>query len=73
MLKLREYTLQEIKDEVQALVTRGAVNYQNHLYDLVKFFGCQEWHGIEQLLENHDYRLCDNVVDLVGQACWVND
>ncbi len=73
MLKLREYTLQAIQDEVQALVTRGAVSDQNHLYDLVKFFGYQEWPEVEQLLENHDYRLRDNVIDLVGQACWVND
>jgi hypothetical protein len=73
MLKLREYTLQDIQDEVEALVTRGAVSYQNHLYDLVKFFGYGEWHQIERLLESHDYLLRDNVVDLVGQECWVND
>jgi hypothetical protein len=73
MLKLREYTLQDIQDEVRALVTRGAVSDQNHLYDLIKFFGYGEWHGIERLLESHDYLLRDNVIDLVGRECWMND
>jgi hypothetical protein len=73
MLKLQEYTLQDVQGEVQALIMRGAVGYQNHLYDLVEFFGYGEWRQIQRLLESNEYLLRDNIIDLVGRECWAND
>jgi Domain of unknown function (DUF4327) len=73
MLKLREYTIQDIQDEVQALITKGAISHQQYLYELAKFFGYREWQEIERLLESHDYLLRDNIIDLVGKECWLND
>jgi ribulose bisphosphate carboxylase small subunit len=73
MLQLQKYSLQDIQDEVRALVSKGFVNQQQHIYDLVKHFSYREWQTIEQLLESHDYLLRDHVIDLVGRETWQND
>lgn len=73
MLKIRHCSIQDVQDEARALVTHGAVNRQNHIYELAKFFGYEEWPDVERLLEYHGYLLRDSVIDLIGQETWIND
>lgn len=73
MLKLRHCCIQDIQDEVRALVAKGSVGQQNHIYELAKYFGYGEWQEIERLLDMNDYLLRDNIIDLVGAESWVND
>ncbi|MBE9031674.1 DUF4327 family protein [filamentous cyanobacterium LEGE 11480] len=73
MLKLTEYSIPAIQDEVQALVTKGLINRKNHIYDLAKHFGYNQWQEIERLLEFNDYLLRDNISELLGQEVWMND
>ena len=67
MLELRQYSIQDIKEEVRTLLAKGAVGQQNPIYELAKYFGYCEWLSIEQLLEHNDYLLRDNIIDLVGK------
>lgn len=73
MLQLRQYSIQDIQDEVCALVSQGLVKRQNHIYELAKYFSYRQWPEIERLLEANDYLLRDRVIDLLGQETWVND
>lgn len=67
------YSIADIRDEVRALVARGSVNRQQHIYELSKYFGDREWQDIEQLLDSYDYVMRGRIIDLVGKESWIND
>jgi hypothetical protein len=73
MLTERQYSICAIQDEVRALISRGSVNRQQQIYSLARYFSDREWQTVEQILENHDYRLRDCVCDLVGKESWLSD
>jgi len=73
MLGLRQMSLNEIRDEVRAMVARGSISRQQRVYELSKFFSDREWPKVEQLLESNEYLLKDYVIDLVGNESWLND
>ncbi|MGD1896557.1 MAG: DUF4327 family protein [Phormidesmis sp.] len=74
MLQTRQrYSIQVIREEVQALVAKGALSKRVQLYTLSRYFDEQDWREIERLLELNDYLLRDSVCDLLGQESWLND
>ncbi|MEB3232611.1 MAG: DUF4327 family protein [Leptolyngbyaceae bacterium] len=73
MLQTLQYSLSDIKDEVQTLLGKGAVSRLQPIYTLCQHFSYREWHQVEQLLERHDYLLRDQIGDLVPFECWSND
>lgn len=73
MLGLRQLSLSDVKDEVRAMVARGAIDRQQRVYELSRFFSDRDWPKVELLLEEHDYLLKDFVIDLVGNETWLSD
>lgn len=73
MSTVREYTLCDVRDEVQALVSQGSIGRQNRIYSLCPFFSHRDWFNIEKILEANDFLLRDTVVDLLGKEAWTND
>ena len=73
MLKIRERSIQDLQDEVRALVTRGLVGRQARIYQLSRFFSDRKWQELEQLLSENNYLLRDVALDLVGKESWEND
>lgn len=69
----RQHSIQSVKDEVRALVDRGSVGRNAQLYSLARYFGEQDWHLVEELLEENEYLLRDHVCDLIGHESWMND
>lgn len=73
MLKIRANSIEDIQNEVQALVARGIVGRYDRLYQLSRYFDDSQWPRVENLLTQHDYFLRDSVIDLVGKESWDND
>ena len=74
MLQTRQrYSIQVIREEVQALVAKGALSKHVQLYGLSRFFDNQDWEEIERLLTLNEYLLRDSVCDLIGKESWLND
>ena len=74
MLQTRQrYSIQVIKEEVRALVAKGALGKHVQLYSLSRFFDSQDWEDVERLLTLNEYLLRDCVCDLIGQESWIND
>lgn len=73
MATVRQYSLESVREEVQALVARGLVGRHSRIYSLCRFFDYRAWLRVERLLEEHDYLLRDGVVDLIGPETWLND
>jgi Domain of unknown function (DUF4327) len=70
---LRQYTITDIQEEVQALVSRGLVGRQQRIYELSRHFSDRQWHNVEQLLAANNFLLRDRVIDLTGKEFWMND
>lgn len=73
MIGTRQMSLNDIQDEVRAMVARGRIGRQQRVYELSKFFNDGEWPTVERLLESHEYLLKDYVIDLIGTESWLND
>lgn len=73
MATVRQYSIEDIRDEVRALVARGLINRHSRIYSLCQFFGDRAWSEVERLLEENDYFLRDGVVDLIGCEAWISD
>lgn len=73
MSTVREYALCDVRDEVKALLSQGAIGRQHRIYSLCAFFNYRDWLNIERILEANDFLLRDRVLDLVGQEHWIND
>lgn len=74
MLQTRQrYSIQIIREEVRALVAKGALRKHVQLYSLSRFFNSEDWSDIERLLTLNEYLLRDSVYDLIGQESWMND
>ncbi|MEL6136600.1 MAG: DUF4327 family protein [Cyanobacteria bacterium J06628_6] len=72
-LHRKTYTLDMLRDEVQALVTQGVVGRQQPIYTLCRFIPEREWECIEIDLEEHEYLLRDRIVDLLPNEVWSDD
>jgi Domain of unknown function (DUF4327) len=70
---LRQYSITDIQEEVQALVSRGLVGRQQRIYELSRHFNDRQWYNIEQLLTANNFLLRDRVIDLAGKESWMND
>lgn len=73
MQAVRQHSMNDIQDEVRALVDRGSIARQQCLYELCNYFRPFEWQAIERTLEANDFLLRDHVIDLLGQEDWRND
>ena len=73
MTMLRQYSITDVREEVQALVTRGVVTRQQRIYELSRHFSDRQWHNVELLLSENNFLLRDRVVDLAGKEFWVHD
>ncbi|MEL6604532.1 MAG: DUF4327 family protein [Cyanobacteria bacterium J06614_10] len=74
MLQTRiKYSIQVVKDEAQALVSRGSIARNAQLYSLSRHFGDDDWASIESVLEANEYLLRDSICDLIGKESWLND
>ncbi|MEL7226301.1 MAG: DUF4327 family protein [Cyanobacteria bacterium P01_D01_bin.36] len=69
----RRYNIGTIKDEVRALVGKGALGKKTQLFTLSRHFDDQSWKEVEHLLTVNEYLLRDCVCDLIGKESWVND
>jgi len=73
MVTLERYCISDFQDEVRALIARGAVDRQQRIYELKKYFGDRQWQEVERLLETDDYVLRGRIIDLVSAESWTND
>jgi hypothetical protein len=73
MPTVRQYSIQDVQDDVRALVSKGLVGRKQHIYELCRHFGDRKWHSVEQVLNTHDYLLRDCVIDLIGKEAWSSD
>lgn len=73
MLTLTRYTLEDIKEEAQCLVSQGRLSRQQHLYSLCEFLPSGEWQCIEAELEKNDFLLRDRLIDLLDKEVWTAD
>lgn len=73
MATLRQYSIQDIQDEVRELATRGLLGRQNHIYELGRYFNNREWENMERILEANEYLLRDSIIDLIGRESWESD
>jgi len=69
----RRYSIHAIKDEVQALLSKGVLSKKTQLFTLSKHFDNDTWQEIEHVLTQNEYLLRDSVCDLIGQESWMND
>lgn len=69
----RRFSIQAVKEEAQALVSKGLLGKHSQLYVLSRHFASDEWKEIEQQLTLNEYLLRDTVYDLLGQESWIND
>jgi hypothetical protein len=67
------YTIDLIKDEIQALVERKIISRQQPLYVLAQYIPAREWLQVERELEQREYLLRDRVGDLLDHETWDND
>lgn len=71
--RIKRYTLDVIKDEVRQLVCAGALDRKQPIYALCRFIPPSEWECVELELEDNDYLLRDQILDLLGREDWDND
>jgi len=69
----RRYSIHAVRDEVQALVSKGALSKQSQLFTLSRHFDDEAWREVEHLLTQNEYLLRDSVCDLIGKESWLND
>jgi hypothetical protein len=73
VVTLERFCLNDLKDDVRALVARGSVGRQQRIYELKRFFGDRQWQEIEHLVNEYDYVLRGRIIDLIGAESWTND
>ncbi|MGD1867685.1 MAG: DUF4327 family protein [Phormidesmis sp.] len=69
----RRYSINTVRDEVQALVGKGVLSKKTQLFSLSRHFDDEAWQEVEHLLTQNEYLLRDSVCDLIGQESWLND
>ncbi len=73
MFAIYQYSITDLQDEVRALVMRGLVSQQQHIYELRQHVGEREWKNLERLFAEHNYLLRDRIIDLIGKESWISD
>lgn len=67
------YSIEMIRDEVRHLVQQGKLSRYQPLYALCQYVPAREWVCIEQTLEEHEFLLREQILDLLGREDWEND
>lgn len=67
------YSIDMIRDEVRHLVQQGKLSRYQPLYALCQYVPAREWVCIEQTLEEHEFLLREQILDLIGREDWEND
>ncbi len=73
MLQAMQYSIDAIKDEVRHLSEARTIDRHQPIYTLCRYFPTREWVCIEQELEDHDFLLRDQILDLLGHEEWEDD
>lgn len=66
-------TLDAIRDEARQLVESGAIDRKQPIYALCRFISPSEWECVELELEDNDFLLRDEILDLLGREDWSSD
>ncbi len=69
----RRYSIHTVRDEVQALVSKGVLGKRTQLLALARHFDDDTWQEIDHILAQNEYLLRDSVCDLIGHETWLND
>lgn len=67
------YSIDVIKEEARQLVHHGKVSRKQPIYALCQFIPPREWQCVELELEENDFLLRDQILDLLGREDWEND
>lgn len=67
------YSIEMIRDEVRHLVQQGKLSRYQPLYALCQYVPAREWVCIEQTLEENEFLLREQILDLLGREDWEND
>lgn len=67
------YSIENIKDEIKALVEKGSISRYQRIYSLAQYIPPREWLTIEKSLELDDFFLRDRICDLLATEKWEND
>lgn len=73
MIQTAVYSIDVIKDEARHLVCEGAVCRHQPIYTLCQYFSARDWEWVECQLEEHDFLLRDQILDLIGFEDWQED
>jgi Domain of unknown function (DUF4327) len=73
MTILRQYTITDLQEEIQALITKGRVTRQQRIYELSRHFSDRQWHNVEKILSANNFLLRDRVIELAGKESWLSD
>ena len=69
----RQYTIDMIRDEARQLVYKGMLGRRQPILALCKFIPAREWVYVEQELEDNEFLLRDQIIDLLGREDWSED
>ncbi|MDJ0708288.1 MAG: DUF4327 family protein [Leptolyngbyaceae cyanobacterium MO_188.B28] len=69
----RQYTIDMIRDEARQLVYKGVLSHRQPILALCKCIPAREWVHVEQELENNEFLLRDQIIDLLGREDWSDD
>ncbi len=67
------YSLDMLRDEVRALVDKGAVTRQQPIYALCRYIPGREWECFEIELEENEFLQRDHIADLLSHENWKED
>ncbi|MFE4105633.1 DUF4327 family protein [Almyronema epifaneia] len=72
-MQATQYSIDMIRDEARHLVDRGVVDRHQPIYALCRYIPGREWVCVELELEQNDYLLRDQIIDLIGREDWEDD
>ena len=73
MLRHVQYSLDVIRDEACELIRKGVIDSKQPIHVLCQHFPAHEWEAIESELEQNDFLLRDQILDLIGCEKWCED
>ncbi|NEQ30752.1 MAG: DUF4327 family protein [Leptolyngbya sp. SIO4C5] len=72
-MQATQYSIGMIRDEARHLVEQGIIDRHQPLYALCRYIPGREWVCVELELEQNDYLLRDQILDLIGREDWEDD
>ncbi len=73
IMQATQYSIGMIRDEARHLVEQGIIDRHQPLYALCRYIPGREWVCVELELEQNDYLLRDQILDLIGREDWEDD